>query len=294
MSNVGISYENKRTPRICLIDDDAGVLRAMTRTLEMGGYNHVHVFTSWMAAKVYLQREPAELLILDVLMPEISGLDALSEARKRWPLTTVLMVTGVNEVSNAVECMKRGAADYLTKPVGSDKLIACVNNLVLSRKLLGYKAVTGEVKRTSEQIDALVAMVQNFHPERLSVPESGCCANKRLLDLAEYLVRYIRQKEIFSDPELTLRKAAFALETNTSYLSRSVNGCWGINFRTLLNSIRLAVFLKIAWEGGLLDYTIEGLANSVGFSRPATFYSAFKEKFGITPAKWIKQPRIVK
>ncbi|MDH3283332.1 MAG: sigma-54 dependent transcriptional regulator [Acidobacteriota bacterium] len=131
--------------RIVIVDDDAGGRQAMARALERVGYE-VHAFSDGLAALAFLREHPdAELIVTDLKMPGIDGLEVLRRAREFVPDVGVLMITAFGSVETAVGAMKYGAEDYLEKPVNLEVLRGRVANLVekvrLSREVSEYRAV---------------------------------------------------------------------------------------------------------------------------------------------------------
>jgi len=272
-------YHNQAL-RLLIVDDDHRVRAAYVRTLEIAGFTDIQSCSSWPEAASVMIAAPIHVLLLDILMPGISGKEALKEARTLQPGVLVIMVTGVNDVATAVECMKNGASDYLTKPVSGKVLVDTIRSLIVIRKL--FREPRTPHKRSSEELEELIDRVHGFHPSALSVPVGALREDR---ELAERFVQFLARQEIYSRSSLTLSMAASEIGSNISYLSRVVNRVWAMNFRTMLNSLRLAVFLESCRNGSLTDSSIEGIARSIGYTRAATFYTAFKSVFGITPSQ---------
>ena len=74
-----------------------------------------------------LQREPVDVILLDLFMPHISGMELLPLIRERYPQIPVIVATAAYELERAVECMKQGAFDYLVKPVDNERLLVTLN-----------------------------------------------------------------------------------------------------------------------------------------------------------------------
>lgn len=121
--------------RILAVDDEEGMLEVCTDTLQelQDAETFVEVKSSRAAERV--ATESFDLLISDICMPDLNGVDLLRLAREHDPTLPVLMLTAYPTVETAVECMKLGAADYLTKPFEPEDLLATVQRL-LEGKLL--------------------------------------------------------------------------------------------------------------------------------------------------------------
>ncbi len=100
---------------ILVVDDEEGIRRILTHKLSGMGYRCFEAPDADQAFEI-LNKENIGLVILDMKMPGRSGLEVLPEIRKRFPQTSVIMATAVNDVNTVVESMKLGAYDYLTKP----------------------------------------------------------------------------------------------------------------------------------------------------------------------------------
>jgi len=114
-------------PTVFLVDDDTAVLRGLTRLLSAAGMQ-VAAFSSPRDFLARLDPDATGCVVLDVAMPELDGFDlqrALAEKDSSLP---VVFLTGHGDIPASVRAMKRGAADFLTKPVDGDALIAAVRN----------------------------------------------------------------------------------------------------------------------------------------------------------------------
>ena len=121
--------------RILVIDDDGSLRRVMQVQLEDLGYD-VETAADGAAALRSLQLSARELVITDLKMPAMSGIDLLRQVRSGYPEALVVVVTAFGTVESAVEAMKLGAYDYLTKPVDPDALELCVGKALEHLHLL--------------------------------------------------------------------------------------------------------------------------------------------------------------
>ena len=112
--------------RILVVDDDESLRRVMQMQLEEAGYE-VLVACQGADGLNLIEDITPDLVITDLKMPGISGLDLLRKLREAYPETTVIMITAFGTVSTAVEAMKAGAYDYITKPVDYEQFILVVN-----------------------------------------------------------------------------------------------------------------------------------------------------------------------
>ena len=120
--------------RVLIVDDNAPIREVYAKALRRVGF-HCELAESADDADRALQQEEFALMLLDVNMPGKSGLTLLPELNERHPDMAIVMVTGEDELSNAILTMKDGAYDYVIKPVPISLLIFRVFN-ALSRRAL--------------------------------------------------------------------------------------------------------------------------------------------------------------
>ncbi len=123
--------------KIYICDDEPGMCRYLQKMLSAQGYQ-VDSFESSKALLARLDSDDGQrgLLLLDVKMPDIDGLEVLRQVRDRNPGLTIAMMTGHGTIESAVAAMKLGAFDYLTKPFPQERLFALVENALERSQLL--------------------------------------------------------------------------------------------------------------------------------------------------------------
>jgi CheY-like chemotaxis protein len=122
MPNLGYRSARKLVARrILVVDDEVVVVNSIRKTLLRKGYVVDEAFTGGSAlARIFAQRY--DLVILDMRMPDLNGLDLLPKIKKHRPDLPVVMVTGYASIDTAVEAIRRGASEYLAKPFSPDEL----------------------------------------------------------------------------------------------------------------------------------------------------------------------------
>lgn len=111
--------------RILIVDDDQIILESLCEFLSIEGYAATAASTI-SQAKEKLKEQTFALIITDVNMPDGDGFEILELAKEHYPRTVVLMITGYGTIESAVEAIKKGAYDYLTKPIVDDDLLLAV------------------------------------------------------------------------------------------------------------------------------------------------------------------------
>jgi len=121
--------------RILVADDDAVIREGLRRILTAEGYE-VETVSNGRAALERLEEQRFKLLVTDLKMPGMSGLEVLQSLRACQPELPVVLITGYAAIDNAVEAMKNGATDYLSKPFANEELVSKVRNAIKSRAVL--------------------------------------------------------------------------------------------------------------------------------------------------------------
>jgi FixJ family two-component response regulator len=113
-------------PRVCIVDDDPSVLRAVARLLRSTGFT-VETFASPSAFLEWLPYDGAACVILDMRMPELSGLDVQEAVAARTDGMPIIFLSGASDVPQVATAMRHGAVDFLVKPVDETVLVAAVS-----------------------------------------------------------------------------------------------------------------------------------------------------------------------
>jgi len=113
---------------ILVVDDTPGTLEVLQRNLTAEGYI-TYTSPSAVEALKLLEGTPVDLVITDMKMPKISGIDLIRHIRENYKNTEVMMITGYATVDNAVEAVKSGAEEYLPKPFTDDEILAAVRRV---------------------------------------------------------------------------------------------------------------------------------------------------------------------
>jgi two-component system nitrogen regulation response regulator GlnG len=116
--------------RILILDDDVAVLNCFRVLLTQTRRFQVEVLADSSRALETIAAGKFDLLLLDMDMPVVSGMEVLRSVRRDHPSLEVVVITGVGDVEMAVESMKLGAFDYLCKPVGPERLVGCLDRAV--------------------------------------------------------------------------------------------------------------------------------------------------------------------
>jgi len=118
---------------ILLVEDELTLARQLRRALEASGHE-VSVVDHGSDVLPALETEPPDLVLLDLRLPDVSGLDVLSDIRRQFSDLPVVLMTAHSSFEDAVEAMRRGASDYLPKPLDIDKLRQLMDRLIADQR----------------------------------------------------------------------------------------------------------------------------------------------------------------
>lgn len=121
-------------PTILIVDDEASILQSLGGLLSDEGYEIITALNGYEALKI-IDSESPDLVLLDIWMPGIDGIDTLKEIKKADPSLPVIIITGHGTIETAVNSTKLGAFDFIEKPLSIDKVIVGINNALNFRRL---------------------------------------------------------------------------------------------------------------------------------------------------------------
>jgi two-component system response regulator PilR (NtrC family) len=126
----------KRRKRVLVVDDDEGIRQLLTDYLNKFGYEVVCAVNGQEAVQKYTKGH-FDIVLSDLVMSPMDGLGLLGEIRKIDQDAIFIMVTGYPSINSAMEAMKRGANDYITKPFNIDEIRLKIERVLLERSLKG-------------------------------------------------------------------------------------------------------------------------------------------------------------
>jgi two-component system, NtrC family, response regulator AtoC len=175
----------KHPTRILIVDDEASGREALSLLLGREGYQ-IRTAASGEEALNILHDTPLEIVVTDLLLPGLSGIDILKQVKKESPYTSVILITGNASAESAVEAMKEGAFDYISKPIDFEKLKILVakavekshliaENLYLRQQLRGKYKFANMIgtSKPMQQVFARMERVLQTDSTILILGESG-------------------------------------------------------------------------------------------------------------------------
>ncbi|MFT5697910.1 MAG: DNA-binding NtrC family response regulator [Desulforhopalus sp.] len=162
---------------ILIVDDDLTLLEVVHARLTAAGFR-VDKASNGKTALTILQKHPIDLLISDIKMPEMSGMELLDKVRAIYPYLPVIFLTAHGTISGAVDAVKAGALDYLTKPFEGKDLIKMIHNIlgkpaIIDKEQIDSTGFIWGVSKEMEGVKELLKKVAGSNANVLILGESG-------------------------------------------------------------------------------------------------------------------------
>lgn len=253
-----------RGKTILVVDDEPRSRTGFKRMLEewAAGRHRVLDADSGVAALEVLKTEPVDLIISDIRMPEMSGLDLLEEAERlclpHQPVS--LLISGYAEFQYAQRALRLGAVNYLLKPVSRAKLIEAVERAL----------EIGEDRLRAKRMEKMV------DPVLLELDEQRATAN----EMVNRAVRYI--DEHLAEP-FSLADVARHIPVNPSYLSVLFKEQMNVTFSEYVTRVRMQKAKELLLSTSL---PVGEIAERIGYRTAKYFIKQFKDLTGTSPGQY--------
>lgn len=159
---------------VILVDDEEHILQSFSLFLRSSGLKQVVTFQDGRELLPYLEQNDAAVVLLDLFMPHISGIQLLPQVKATHPKLPVIVVTASQEIDTAVNCMRDGAFDYMVKPVEKSRLVSAVKRAV-------------EMTRLRREIGSLKDYLLNDNLHHSEIFSSIITRNKRMRAIFQYM-----------------------------------------------------------------------------------------------------------
>ena len=168
--------------KVLVVDDQSDMRWLLSRLLREQGFE-VDTANDGVQVLSRVQQEAPQVILLDLKMPQLDGLQALAQLKELVPEVPVIVITAYGDVPSAVQAMKLGAYDFLTKPFDNDELLYTVKRAVERRELVGqveslknqltHQSALREVMGTSAPMQAIFAQIQQVAESNFTVLIEG-------------------------------------------------------------------------------------------------------------------------
>lgn len=210
--------------QVMIVEDDANLREAIDDTLDLAGYNRI-LAENGESAVAMLAKYTPDVIVSDINMPGMDGFALLKTLQKKLPNVPIVLMTAYGNISDAVQAMREGAVDYLSKPFEPQVLVDKLHKLLPECEELQSQPVAEDPH--SKQ---LLALAKRVSDSDVSVLISGASGTGK-----EVLARYIHDNSSRRDNEFVAINCAifveiFSITPVTSPLTRqillSIEDCW--------------------------------------------------------------------
>ena len=196
------------TGKVLVVDDEQKMCEFLELVLSQDGHQVLAATSGEQAFDVIKSNPDLDVIVTDLMMPKITGMEVLEEAKRMLPDTPVIMITGYSTVENAVQAMKAGAFDYLPKPFKVDEVKLVVKkaldrraitleNKRLRRELQTIRERSGEIIGTSEKMQEVFRLVEKVARTDATILIRGESGTGKDLIAREIHMQSLRSEEPF-------------------------------------------------------------------------------------------------
>ncbi|MFC7678848.1 response regulator [Paenibacillus sp. GCM10028914] len=252
--------------KLLLVDDEAIIIRGIRSFVDFDALSISEVFEASngkSALEIFKAHEP-ELILADINMPKMNGLDFASAVKELKPNVKIALITGYDYFDYAVTALKAGVDDYVLKPVSKKDIQQTLQKLIAKRQQADNDI---EVSR----------LVQDLKKNADAIDDTGYKAK-------------IKQEieDNIANVEFSLSYLAKQLALSTSYLSSLFKRLYGQTFQEYMLTIRLERAKILLLSTHMKIYEI---AAAVGFDDPNYLSASFKRKFMLSPNQFREKAR---
>lgn len=249
--------------KLVIVDDEPKIRNGLVKLLGShegwqvsGAYEEAH------AALAALYDEMADVIVTDIRMPEMTGLDLIRQIREREPRLHIVILSGYSNFAYAQKAIEMGVTRYLLKPTNPKELVAVLEGIEkeLESALVEGKSVGG--------------------PDHSRVKDSLCDRE----GVGNFLVqKAIRHVEVHYGERITLKNMSQELHLSPNYLCELFKRHTGKNLMEYVTEYRM---MKARIYLNHVGYKVWEVAEMVGYKEAKYFSSAFKKAYGITPMEY--------
>lgn len=247
---------------VVVVDDDEQMLKFLQE--ELGFVYHVKAFNNGSEALEYVTREPCDLVVTDVKMPEMDGFTLLKRLKSNTKTShiPVVLLTSEVEHKSRMTGFEQGADAYVDKPFDMDELEARIASLIANRL-----RVKGKFSGAQEQKGVIEDIQMKGNNEQLM---------ERIVSVT---------KERLTDPDFNVEALASDVGISRVQLHRKVKELMGITVGDFIRNLRLQQAARLLEQG---DLNISQITYAVGLTNPTHFSAAFKRYFGVSPKQYMQ------
>ena len=239
--------------QVLLIDDEIQIIQWMAKAIpwEKCGFHVCELCTGSLQALQYMENHPVDLVVTDIRMPGLSGLDLIQKLHQCKPNIRTIILSGYNQFEYAQQALRYGVKGFLLKPLDPLEMTELLQNIALEMNK------TAPFVPSQKEAESLFAM----EPE-----------GSRLTNVISYIDKNYNK-------DLCLKNCADLFDFHPAYLGKIFKETTGVPFNTYLNQKRIEKLKQLLNQSNL---PINQLLESVGYHNYEYFYTVFKKYEGIS------------
>src|SRR5512139_2625634 len=149
--------------RILVVDDEKEIREFLSKALTRIAGFHVEMAEDGEEALKKIEQDKLDLILTDLKMPKVDGLKLITEIAKTKPEILTILMTGHGTIDSALEAMKRGASDYLTKPINLDELVLRIQKVLDEKqRFLSLQGYITQLERANQELKKVDEIKSEF------------------------------------------------------------------------------------------------------------------------------------
>lgn len=238
---------------VLIVDDEPYMVEYMKKLVDWDSYGFGKVLTAnggSLAKDLIMQHKP-ELLITDIKMPKVSGIDLASLIYENDYPTKVIIISGYSDFEYAKQAVRYGVSEYLVKPVLKADFV--------------------------ETLERILEKCFESEPDH-SMEGSGCLRDKK--DVVAYIKKYICEN---CEKDLSLDVLGAMVHLHPAYLSKIFKEVSDVNLSGYITDVKMQKAAELLEE---TDWKVQDVMKQLGYQKCQYFSKLFKEKYGVTPKEY--------
>lgn len=256
-----------------IVDDESYIVHYLLNMFawEDFGFREVYPSTNPQQVKDMIEREKIDLLISDIRMPEISGLDLLRYISQEKQNTKVLLLSGYSEFEYAREAIRYGASDYLLKPIMKEELGEAISAILTE---LNMDNSTELSHASDENWGGITKAEDEIQTDCINYEQGQ--SSKIMGTIQEYIKQHLSS-------DLSLAELSDVVHLHPVYLSRLYKQETGEKISTYIVNTRMNKAAELLIQ---TDLRVADITKEVGYHKIQYFIQLFKNQFGETPQQY--------
>jgi two-component system response regulator YesN len=266
--------------KVIIAEDEKAIREGLVATVPWAalGFEVSGSASNGQAALDLAEREKPAVVITDIRMPKMDGIQLLRELKARLPRAKVVILSGYDEFSYAQQAIKHGASDFLVKPVNVDEVVEAMKRI---KATLLEELIDSPPPPLQAQAPESHAAALSVGTELAASPTSSAAApsadDHRLVRQAEeFIAKHYRR-------DISVKEVADLVGLSPNYFSHLFKKTNGASFTEYVNAVRVAQARRLLAESDLKIYEI---AETVGYTDYKYFSAVFTKLAGASPTRY--------